>query len=108
MQKAKRRRVTVVFNDNQINKLVLVEAYAMTRMVPDENHFIYRVDRHEAEHSARTRLAEQNKEVFPNTVLEMAMSRYDWVGVLIAHEDALAPGRISWCDEIDVTSPVTV
>lgn len=102
------RRITVVFNDNQLSKLVLAEAFAHSRIVMIDGKTQYRVDRQEAEDNARLRLERAGKETFPRNETERAMSRYDFVGILIAHEDALAPGRISWAEEVETIEAVTV
>jgi hypothetical protein len=91
------QKVTVVFSDPW-HKLHLVEVTTSLRMYPGEECFHYRVDRKEVEATARVRLPEPENE----------WTGFDFVGVLVAHDDPLARGRITWAEEVETQAAVEV
>jgi len=92
------RRVAVVMSDSY-QTLQLVEVTTQVkRGVPTEKQLTYRVDKNAVEELARQRLRDSGKDD----------KGYDFVGVLVAHDDALARGRITWAEEVETVEAVTL
>lgn len=89
------RLVTAVFSDSY-HALHLVEVRTEVRPVlGDDGYESYRVDKNAVEKIARTRLVRLDSE---------PRMYFDFVGILVAHDDILNRGRISWATEIEVVS----
>jgi hypothetical protein len=91
------RLVTVVMSD-YYHVLQLVEVRTRVRRAMKVEGSDYRVDATEAERRARERLTEIGKDA----------SKYDFVGVLVAHDDVMHRGRITWAVEVEPRAAVRV
>jgi hypothetical protein len=91
------RLITVMFADPH-HTLQLVEIKTKVRMIMGDAGIGVRVDRNEAERSARERLTLTGKDE----------SKYDFVGILASAEDKLSPGRIVWAEEVETVEAVAL
>jgi len=91
------RRVCVVMADTY-HTLQLVEVTVPVRGSYGVECFEYAVDKNQCEKLARARLPKPKNE----------WSDWSMVGVLVAHDDPLARGRITWAKEVETVEAVSL
>ena len=102
------RRVTVVMSD-AYHKLFLFEVLTKVRAEIDEEGLsVYKVDKPRIEKVVRQRIQQKGLGgvILNPERIAIEGDGFDFVGVLIAHDEALYKGRITWAQEIDTVEPV--